>query len=131
MRYSVKTLNNFSVELVYFSSHYSFCFVLYTIGNWRCYSTVVFYMCFVYFEVKVLYKMSCCKKNRCFCLVLPLFKCPMITENKHLLRDPELSTVTRNCQIYIMLLDTLNTFDFIPYAIIVKSITQIKAWLFV
>jgi len=27
----------------------------------------------------------------------------MITENKHLLRDPELSTVTRNCQIYIML----------------------------
>jgi len=31
----------------------------------------------------------------------------MITEHKHLLRDPELSSVTRNCQIYIMPLDTL------------------------
>jgi len=30
-----------------------------------------------------------------------------MTENKHLLRDPELSRVTRNCQIYIMPLDTL------------------------
>jgi len=33
----------------------------------------------------------------------------MITEKKHLLRDPELSIVTRNCQIYIMPLDTLKT----------------------
>jgi len=32
---------------------------------------------------------------------------PLITENKHLLRDPELSSVTRNCQIYTMPLDTL------------------------
>jgi len=64
-------------------------------------------MCFVYFEVKVWYKMSCCKKNICFCLMLTLFRCPLITENKHLLRDPELSSVTRNCQIYIMPLDTL------------------------
>jgi len=64
-------------------------------------------MCFVYFEVKVWYKMYCCKKNSWFCLMLTLFKCPLITENKHLLRDPELSSVTRNCQIYIMLLDTL------------------------
>jgi len=32
---------------------------------------------------------------------------PLITENKHLLRDPELSSVTRNC-LYIMPLDTLN-----------------------
>jgi len=31
----------------------------------------------------------------------------MITENKHLLRDPELSSVTRNCQMYIIPLDTL------------------------
>ena len=31
----------------------------------------------------------------------------MITENQHLLRDPELSSVNRNCQIYIMPLDTL------------------------
>ena len=41
--------------------------------------------------------------------MLTLFKCPLITENKHLLRDPELSIVTRNCQIYIMPLDTLKT----------------------
>ena len=66
-------------------------------------------MCFVYFEVKVWYNMSCCEKNRCFCLMLTLFRCPLITENKHLLRDPELSIVTRNCQIYIMPLDTLKT----------------------
>ena len=51
--------------------------------------------------------MSCCKKNSCFCLMLTLFRCPLITEHKHLLRDPELSSVTRNCQIYIMPLDTL------------------------
>jgi len=49
--------------------------------------------------------MSCCKKNICFCLMLTLFRCPLITEN--LLRDPALSSVTRNCQIYIMSLDTL------------------------
>ena len=66
-------------------------------------------MCFVYFEVKVWYKMACCKKNRCFCLMLTLFRCPLITENKHLLRDPELSCVIRNCQIYTMPLDTLKT----------------------
>jgi len=89
-----------SVELVYFSFYYSFCFVLYTIGNWRCYSKVVFYMCFVYFEVNVWYKMSCCKKNSWFCSMLTLFKCPLITKNK-------LSSVTRNRQIYIMPLDTL------------------------
>ena len=100
-----KTIAN--VELVYSSFHYSFCFVVYTIGNWRCYSKVIFYMCFVYFEVKVWYKMSCCKKNSCFCLMLTLFRCPLITKNKHLLRDPELSNVTRNCQINIMPLDTL------------------------
>jgi len=64
-------------------------------------------MCFVYFEVKVWYKIYCCKKNSCFCLMLTLLRCPLITENKHLLRDPELSSVTRNCQIYIMPLDTL------------------------
>jgi len=50
-------------------------------------------MCFVYFEVKVWYKMYCCKKNSCFCLMLTLFRCPLlqknVTENKHLLRDPE------------------------------------------
>jgi len=63
-------------------------------------------MCFVYFEVKVWYKMSCSKKNRCF-FMLTLFRCPLITENKHLLRDPELSIVTRNCQINIMPLYTL------------------------
>ena len=39
--------------------------------------------------------------------MLTLFRCPLITENKHLLRDPELSHVTRNCQIYIIPLDTL------------------------
>ena len=51
--------------------------------------------------------MSCCKKNSCFCWMLTLFRCHLITENKHLLRDPELSSVTCNCQIYIMPLDTL------------------------
>ena len=51
--------------------------------------------------------MSCCKKNSCFCLMLTLFRCPLITEIKHLLRDLELPSVTRNCQIYIMPLDTL------------------------
>ena len=64
-------------------------------------------MCFVYFEVKVWYKMSWRKKNSCFCFMLTFLRCPLITENKHLLRDPELSSVTRNCQIYIMPLDTL------------------------
>jgi len=39
--------------------------------------------------------------------MLTLFRCLLITENKHLLCDPELSSVTRNCQIYIMPLDTL------------------------
>ena len=39
--------------------------------------------------------------------MLTLFGCPLITENKHLLRDPELSSVIRNCQINIMPLDTL------------------------
>jgi len=63
-------------------------------------------MCFVHFEVKVWYKMSYCKKTNCFCLMFTLFRCPLITENKHLLRDPELSNVTHNCQIYIMPLDT-------------------------
>ena len=101
-----KTKTISRVELVYFLFHYSFCFVLYNIGNWRCYSKVVFYMCFVYFEVKFWYKMSC-KKISCFCLMLTLFRCPLITESKQLLRDPELSSVTRNCQIYIMPLDTL------------------------
>jgi len=85
-----KTKTISRVELVYF--HYSFCFVLYTKGNWQCYSKVVFYMCFVYFKVKVWYKMSCCKKNIIlFLFELTLFRCPLITENKHLLRDPELS----------------------------------------
>ena len=107
MRYCVKNWKQFLVlNLFIFSFHYSFGCVLYTTGNWRCYSKVVFYMCFVYFEVKVLNKMSCCKKNRCFCLMLTLFSCPLITENKNLLRDPELSSVTRSCQIYIMPLDT-------------------------
>jgi len=100
-----KTKTISSVEL-FSSFHYSFCFVLYTIRNRQCYSKVVFYMCFVYFEVKVWYKISCCKTNSCFCLMLTLFRCPLITENKHLLRDLELSSVTLNCQIYIMPLDT-------------------------
>ena len=39
--------------------------------------------------------------------MLALFRCPLITKNKHLLRDPELSNVTRNCQINVMPLDTL------------------------
>ena len=64
-------------------------------------------MCFVYFCVKVWYKISCCKTNSCFCFMLTLLRCPLITENKHLLRDPELSIVTRNCQIFIMPLYTL------------------------
>jgi len=102
-----KTKTISSVELVYFSFHYSSCFVLYTIGNWPCFSKVVFYMCFVFLKVKVWYKMSCCKKNCCFCLMLTLFRCPLITENKHSLRDPELSSVTRNCQFYIMPLHTV------------------------
>ena len=37
-----------------------------------------------------------------------IVKMPLLTETKHLLRDPELSSVTRNCQIYIMPLDNLN-----------------------
>ena len=105
-----KTKTISSVELVYSSFHYSFCFVFYTIGNWRCNSKVVFYMCFVFFEVKVWYKMSCCKRNSCLCLMLTLFRCPLLTEKNiyNVLRDPELPSVTRNCQIYIMPLDNLN-----------------------
>jgi len=37
--------------------------------------------------------MYCCNKNSCFCLMLTLFRCPLITENKHLLRDPKLSNL--------------------------------------
>jgi len=96
--------------ILHFSILFGLFSILSTIGNLRCFSKVVFYMCFVYFvvvfEVKVWYKMSCCKKNSCFCLMLTLFRWPLITENKHLLRDPDLSNVTRNCQIYIMPLDT-------------------------
>jgi len=103
-----KTKTISSVELVYSSFHYSSCFILYTIGYWRCNSKVVFYTCFVYFEVNVWYKMSCCKRNSYLCLMLTLFRCPLITENKHLSRDPELSSVTRNCLIYIIPLDNLN-----------------------
>ena len=51
--------------------------------------------------------MYCCKKKSCFCWMLTLLRCPLITENKHLLHDPDLSSVTRNCQIFIMPLDTL------------------------
>ena len=47
------------------------------------------------------------RKTDVFCLMLTLFRCPLITENKHLLHDPELSSVTLNCQFYIMPLDTL------------------------
>ena len=64
-------------------------------------------MCFVYFEVKVYIKCFVVRKTAVFCLILTLFRCPLITEKTHLLRDPELSSVTRNCQIYIMPLDTL------------------------
>jgi len=39
--------------------------------------------------------------------MLTLFRCPLIIQKIYLLRDPELSSVTRNCQIYIMPLDTL------------------------
>jgi len=46
-------------------------------------------------------------ENSCFSLMFTLVRCPLITENKHLSRDPELSSVTRNCQIYIMPLETL------------------------
>jgi len=90
------------LNFLFFISLFFFC----SLYN-RCYSKVVFYMCFVYFEVKVWHKMSCCKKNSFFCFMLTLFRCPLITENKHLFRDAELSSVTRNCQIYIMPLDTL------------------------
>jgi len=65
-------------------------------------------MCFVYFEVKFGIKCLVVRKTAVFVLMLTLFRCPLITENKHLLRDPELSSVTRNCQIYIMPLDNLN-----------------------
>ena len=57
-------------------------------------------MCFVYFKVKVWYKMACCKKNSCFCLILTLFRCPLITENKFFFTwpgtvkcDPQLSNL--------------------------------------
>jgi len=42
--------------------------------------------------------------------MLTLFRCPLLTEKNiyNVLRDPELPSVTRNCQIYIMPLDNLN-----------------------
>jgi len=36
--------------------------------------------------------MSCCKKQR-FCLIMPLFRWPLITENTNLSRDPQLSNL--------------------------------------
>ena len=60
------------------------------------------------------------------CLMLKLFRCPLITDNEHLLRDPELSNLTRNCQICIKPLDTLkigiNTFKNFTNCIKVKRI---------
>ena len=41
-------------------------------------------------------------------MIITLFRWHLITENKHLSRDPQMSSVTRNCQIYSMQLDTLN-----------------------
>ena len=40
---------------------------------------------------------------------MTLFSWLLETENKHLSRDPQLSSVTQNCQIYSMQLDTLKT----------------------
>jgi len=44
-----------------------------------------------------------------FCVIITLFRWHLITEYKHLSRDPQLSSVTRNCQIYIIQFDTLKT----------------------
>ena len=60
-----------------------------------------------YFEVKVCNK--CIVVKTAVLLDYNIFRCPMITENKHLSRDPQLSSVTRNCQIYSRQLDTLKT----------------------
>jgi len=48
-------------------------------------------------------------KHQQFYLIITLFRRNLITEYKHLSRDPQLSSVTRRCQIYIMQLDTLKT----------------------
>jgi len=52
--------------------------------------------------------MSCCEKHL-FCWIITLFLRFLITENKHLSPDPQLSSVTRNGQIYSTQLPTLKT----------------------
>ena len=66
-----------------------------------------FPFCFI-LKQKVCNKCLVVKKQQ-FCLIITLFRWFLITENKHLSRDPQLSSVTRNCQIYSMQLNTLKT----------------------
>jgi len=64
----------------------------------------------LYFEVKECNK--CIVVKTAFCLIITLLSWLLVIENKHLSRDPQLSSVTRNCQIYNMQLDTLKTGSF-------------------
>jgi len=60
-------------------------------------------------NVKVKVCNTCLVVKTVFCMIITLLSWFLVTENKHLSRDPQPSSVTLNCQIYIMQLDTVKT----------------------
>ena len=87
----------------------------------RCFSNMFLF----YFEANVC--INCLVvKNSCFSLIIALLRWSLITENINLSRDGQLSSVTRNCQIYSMQLDTLKTGffnlkDFLNFIIVKRN----------
>ena len=79
-----------------------------------CYGFIVSsfkYVCFILKQKSVTNVLLL--RLQLFCLIVTLFRWHLITEHKHLSPDPQLSSVTRNCQIYSMQLDTLITVIFL------------------
>jgi len=100
-------MNSFKLFLFWISFFILFCFVcnreFYVLWPVRSF----FYMfCFI---LKLMCAINVLLLKQLFCLIITLLSWLLATENKHLSRDPQLASVTRNCQIYSMQLDTLKT----------------------
>jgi len=52
---------------------------------------------------------SCSDTRSSSCLIIKLLSWHLVTDNKHLSLDPQLSSVNQNCQIYSMQLDAQKT----------------------
>ena len=88
---------------------------MYAIDNSMCYGKVVL-LHFVVFYSEANVCLKClATKQQLFCLIITLFRWPLIIENKHLSRDLQLPSVTRNCQIYSTQLNTLITCFFFKF----------------